>query len=333
MILSPAMRQAAIDSVLRRVQEEYVFPRVADSMVRHVRTRERAHAYDAVTSARALADSLTRDLRSVSHDLHLQVGYSAAELPPDVPTTQLLRPPPPNLLPQFVAAGGPTNFGFERAERLQGNIGYLEIRDFPFPRTVARDVIAAAMTFLTHTDALIIDVRRSSGGDPGVIAELLSYLLPGDSVLVNRIVWRAASFTDEMWTSARVPGPRYSKTKPVVVVTSGRSFSGAEAIAYHLQARKRATIVGESTAGAAHPNPPRRATAHFFVNVASGQSIDAVTNGDWEGKGVQPDIAVAAGDALSRATVEALRGIIAGVPEGPRRQQLENLLRLLTQGR
>ena len=104
-------------------------------------------------------------------------------------------------------------------------------------------------------------------------------------------------------TRKTVPGRRFGPDKPVYVLTSDRTFSGAEEFAYNLQTRKRATIVGDTTGGGAHPGGMRRVTDHFGVWVPSGRAINPITKTNWERVGVRPDIAVAADQAHIQAVV------------------------------
>jgi len=98
-----------------------------------------------------------------------------------------------------------------------------------------------------------------------------------------------------------VPGRRFGSTKPVYVLTSKRTFSAAENFAYDLQALKRVVVVGEPSGGGAHPNEVKKLTPHFAMSIAIGRSINPITNADWEGSGVIPDVPVPADRALEKA--------------------------------
>jgi hypothetical protein len=188
-----------------------------------------------------------------------------------------------------------------RSEVMAGNIGYLEVRSFGFPAEFIAEGVAAAMTPLADTDALIIDIRANGGGTPYAVAHLASYLFGPDSVHLNSIYWRPEDSTMHFWTSRDVPGRRFGPTKPVYVLVSGRTFSAAEEFAYDLQTRKRATIVGAATRGGANPGQGERLDDHFFAFVPSGRAINPVTGDNWEGVGVIPDVPVHADSALSAA--------------------------------
>ena len=105
-----------------------------------------------------------------------------------------------------------------------------------------------------------------------------------------------------------LPVKRYLD-KPVYVLTSKRTFSGAEEFTYNLKNLKRATIVGETTGGGANPGGTARLDDHFEVFVPSGRAISPITKTNWEGTGVTPDIAVPADQALQTAYLDALKKI------------------------
>jgi len=87
----------------------------------------------------------------------------------------------------------------------------------------------------------------------------------------------------------------------VYVLTSARTFSGAEEFSYNLKSLKRATIVGETTGGGAHPVSGHRIDEHFMIGVPFARAINPITRTNWEGVGVEPDVKVPAADALATA--------------------------------
>ena len=200
------------------------------------------------------------------------------------------------------------NFGVDKVERLPGNIGYIELRGF-LPAELAGEAIAAAMTLVAHTETLIVALRRNGGGDPATVALMTSYLFDNRTHL-NSFYNREGDRTTQFWTQDWVPGKRFGQTKPVYVLTGKRTFSGAEEFSYNLKNLKRGTIVGETTGGGAHPGGMRRINAHFHIFVPGGRAINPITNTNWEGMGVEPDVKVPADDALRTAQILALKKII-----------------------
>ena len=317
--ITAATRTEVIDGVLRKLGESYVFPEVAVKMETAVRERFKNGEYDAVTSAKALADTLTEHLQAVSRDRHLRVLYSFAPLPAE-PEGSDGAP-----APERRETSRRFNFGFEKVERLAGNVGYLDLRYFDSPE-IGGETATAAMGFLAGTDALVIDLRQNGGGDPAMIALLCSYLFPAEPVHLNSLYWRPTDTTQQFWTLPYVPGRRYLD-KEVYVLTSKRTFSGAEEFAYNLKNLKRATLVGETTGGGAHPGGVERVSDHFAVWVPTGRAINPISKTNWEGTGVTPDVAVAADQALEAAHRMALKKLLEKADDEEDRERLENALR------
>ena len=319
--IDAATRAQVIDNVLRRLDEGYVFPKKAAEMGQAVRARAKRGAYDRIVSAQAFADTLTQDLRAVSHDRHLEVAYQSRSVRDDAPDAE----PSAEQRREREAFGRRINYGLERVERLNGNVGYLEIRSFAFDAAPAVDsALSAAMNFLARTDALIIDVRRNGGGEPTMVAAVCSYLLPPNR-LINRFYWRPQNRWDEFRTGS-VSGRHYGTTRPVYVLTSDQTFSAAEEFAYDVQTQHRGEIVGDTTGGGAHPGGMRRVTEHFGVWVPSGRAVNPVTGTNWEGTGVRPDVPVGAGEALRTAHLRALERLLGAEPDKERQTVLRQVI-------
>jgi hypothetical protein len=88
---------------------------------------------------------------------------------------------------------------------------------------------------------------------------------------------------------------------PVYVLTSSRTFSGGEEFAYDVKALGRATLVGELTGGGANPTGGVPLGNGFVASIPFGRPENPITGSNWEGHGVDPDIAVPAGEALGVA--------------------------------
>ncbi len=297
-------RARVIEKLLEALEKGYVFPETAEKMNQSIRARLAAKEYDSISSAREFAKILTSDLQEVSKDKHLRVNYHPEKIPERGPGG----PPPPEERQRMRVQMSRDNFGFEKVERLRGNVGYLDLRGF-LPAEFSAETAAAAMNFLAYTDALIIDLRQNGGGDPATVAFLSSYLFD-DTVHLNDLYFRPANSTRQWWTLPHVPGHRYGKDKPVWVLISNRTFSAAEEFSYNLQNLKRATLVGETTRGGAHPGGMARLDDHFGAFLPSGRAINPISKTNWEGTGVSPDIRTPADQALKTAHLEALRRIL-----------------------
>lgn len=295
-----ATRSAVIDSLFKQLNDEYVFPDTAKKMETDVRSRLKSGEYDNVTGSRAFAEKLTADLQAVSHDKHLRVRYSADALP----VRQERSEPTAEEKAQQASYSRFMNSGFESVGRLPGNIGFIKLNNF-FDPEIGADTVAAAMNFVANTDYLIFDLRDNGGGDPAMVKLICSYLFGDKSVHLNDLYWRKDNRTEEFWTITNVPGKKFLD-KDVYVLTSNRTFSGGEEFTYNLKNLKRATIIGETTGGGAHPGDFRRLTDHFGAFVPVGRAISPITKTNWEGTGVEPDIKVPKEQALKTAQLLAL---------------------------
>jgi retinol-binding protein 3 len=322
MTIDAAARAEVIDAALKKLNEAYVFPEVAKKMEQAIRERVQKKEYDSVTSASKFAQALTMHLQEVSRDKHLSVYYSHDPLPPETPR----REPSPEERERFLGFMRSVNFGFEKVERISGNVGYLDLRGF-MDADLGGDTVVAAMNFLANTDALIIDLRQNGGGSPAMVALISSYLFKGPTHL-NDLYWREGEQTHQWWTAPYVPGKRYGD-KDVYILTSNRTFSAAEEFTYNLKNLKRATIVGETTGGGAHPGGPSRINAHFSVWVPRGRAINPISKTNWEGTGVEPDVKVQAGEALKTAHLAAVNKIVEKTSDQRRKDQLKDVAQTL----
>jgi C-terminal processing protease CtpA/Prc len=288
-----------VDTIVKSLNQSYVFPDVAKKMEASI--RERMKSYEQITSSRELAETLTKDLQAISKDKHLRVRYSYEP----IPVRGERREPTAEEREESRREYNWMNHGFNKVERLRGNIGYIEFNGF-FNDEYGADTVAAAMNFVAGTDALIIDLRDNGGGSPRMVALVCSYLFGPEPVHLNDLYWREGDRTQEFWTRKEIAGKRYLN-KDVYVLTSKRTFSGAEEFTYNLKNLKRATIIGETTGGGAHPGGFERISEHFGMFIPSGRAINPITRTNWEGTGVTPDIDVPAGQALLVARLMALK--------------------------
>lgn len=319
MPVDAATRSAVIETLLKQLNDAYVFPEVAKKMEADIRSRIAAKEYDAIDSSAAFAQKLTADLQSVSKDKHLRVRYSNRPIPVQTGGNG----PSPEQRAEYERNVKANNFGFERVERQRGNIGYIDLLGFMAPELGA-ETVRSAFSFVANTDALIIDLRRNGGGDPEMVARISSYLF-ADRVLLNTMYWRNTGKTDEFWTDPKVAGPKFAD-RPVYVLTSARSFSGAEEFAYNLKNLKRATIVGETTGGGAHPGGPHRLSDHFSVFVPIGRAINPISKTNWEGTGVEPDVKVPKEQALHTAQLLALQAMLKDAKDDDRKAMLNRTI-------
>jgi hypothetical protein len=245
-----------------------------------------------------LAARITSDIYAASHDLGIPPGvfvadvvYSAQPLPtgPSAPlTAEMHKRNRAALLQQHCL--------YERIETWPQNIGYLKLNGFADP-TVCHDTTARAMTSLRDVKALVVDLRENRGGIGDTALQIAGYLFDRPAFMFDP---RAGSSVPAR-TASPVPGNRLAD-KPVYVLTSSTTQSAAEYFVYNMKMLKRATIVGEKTAGHEHSGGFYTIDDHFGIGIRDAMPPDnpyAVKG--WELIGIEPDVAVSAAEAVDAA--------------------------------
>ena len=306
--LDRGRRAAIVDSITAALDTVYVFPEVATEMVTSVRAKLESGEYDDFTDVMAFTDRLTEDLRAVSHDLHLGVRVEA-------PPTAAEEEDPAIAWERQQRFNRFRNHNFQEAVRLPGNVGYLKFDGFGGSQE-AMETAVAAMNFLSNSDALIFDMTENGGGSPSMVQLITSYLVDRPTHL-NSFYRRVTDDMKQFWTLPTVQGPRMPDI-PVYVLTSRRTFSAAEEFTYNLKNLERATIVGETTGGGAHP-----VEGHFFafpeyhvtMSLPFGRAINPITGTNWEGTGIEPHLACSKAEAKDTAYLHALGVLEAGADD------------------
>lgn len=295
--MSEEDQKQAVDTISRLLKENYVFEDIGITCGKHLSERLQEGAFKGMTDAAELARAFTQELQDISHDKHMRVRPAAGRGGNDGdrpdPLLDELR------MRQSMAA---RNFGVARAEVLDGNIGVLDIRFFP-PAPLAQPTAAAAMKVLENVDALIIDLRNNSGGNPDLIQFYCSHFFDKKTHL-NSLYWRKGNRTDEFWTLDTIEGKKRPDV-PIFVLTSRRTFSGGEEFAYNLKTRKRAALIGETTGGGANPGGMFPVNGSLGIFIPTGRAMNPVTGTNWEGVGVMPDVPLPAAEAFEAALGKA----------------------------
>lgn len=286
---------AVVEAVITHLQTDYVD---ADIGARAGRTLERhlqAGRWSERADAAQFADALSTQLQDITGDGHLNVEFTTEPVEIDGDADDA-----------FDAAqmerwyGAHINFGVQSVGRTADNVGILDLRVFA-PLDMGGETLSAALNVIAHTDALIIDLRRNGGGIGDAANLVASYLVGPERQPLTGIYDRPSDTLTQAFTAPFVPGDRFGPDKPVYVLISSRTFSAAEALAYDLQALGRATIVGETSGGGAHPFHYLPIHPHFVLWSVTAKSVNPITGGNWQGAGVAPDIVAPAEDALDAA--------------------------------
>jgi hypothetical protein len=283
--LSPAERKRLVAAAISNLKSHYYDHDAAQKIADTLAVHEKRGDYDSVLDGAAFALLLTQQMREVVPDRHLTFDYFQ-----DPQAGQTFSP-----LDQYRPATKQQNCTFEKVELLPRNIGYLKFNSFPDPE-VCRVATMAAMTYVNHADAVIFDLRDNRGGYPAMVQFVGSYLFDHPEYWYNP---REAT-SEHSWTQSPVAGSDLAD-KPVFVLVSSRTFSGAEQFAYDLKMLKRATLVGETTAGAAHAGVFHRLDDHFGMGIPEVKAINPYSSFDWAEVGVEPDVKASDATALDVA--------------------------------
>lgn len=295
--IDEAYQTQTIQTLNELLEQNYVFPDVAKKTTAHLNKQLKAGKFKSLNDLSSFAEALTKEVQSVNQDKHMRIRpvppYEAPENSPERLIEEHLSRLERNR--EMIA-------GFKAAKKFDGNIGYFDLRGFA-PLSVGAPIADKYMHLLSTSDAIIVDLRKNGGGSPAMVQYLCSYFFD-KRVHLNSLYWRQGDRTQEFWTLEEVGGKKLPDV-PLFVLTSSRTFSGAEEFSYNMQTRKRATLIGETTGGGANPGGGFRINGDLTVFIPTGAAVNPVTGTNWEGVGVVPEVKTSADEALDKALVLA----------------------------
>jgi len=308
-LLTAGKRSAIIRKITEVFNEYYPLPDVAADMMKAVNQKQKKGEYDPFNNIAKFTAQLTDDLRSISKDFHIRV--SPYEKIPD------------DLLAEIKLGSPDENYGFKKVELLTGNIGYLELLSFNNPKSAGPTAIAA-MNFLAHCDALIIDLRLNGGGDEAMAQFLSSYFFEKSTHLTDSYI-RKDDTTEQIWTQEWVPGPKMTNI-PIYILLSRFSYSSSELFSYQLQQLGKAVIIGEKTRGGAH-GVKYMSFPELSINlkVPYERDINPYSKTNYI-EGIVPDVASPSEKALIVANREAAKKLLKTEADKEKRYRLEWIL-------
>ena len=250
--------------------------------------------------ARAVTGDLCLEIEAVAHDFsrHLALEYVAdGSLVPDTE--------PPGWPPQDPREVELRAGSVGEVTRHSDGVGVLALNGLDGVH-IAAPYLKAAFALLRGARGVVLDLRRNGGGDPGTVMLVLDWLLDGEPTHISDVIYRDR--TRQWWTTGRLGDLAMPPETPVSVLVSEATFSSGEALAYHLQCRGRARLVGQRTPGAADHITPVRLSGHVRALLPEARVRDVFTATNWEGTGVVPDVPCAPAEALKVALEEIRRG-------------------------
>lgn len=280
---SPKEASAAVVSIVSFIKSKYVFESKGIQIADQYNKAWKSGQFKDVKDWNSFAERSTKVLRDISHDGHMYVRM-------DPKTSATLKAPvelETEAENQFFHGedARQRNFGFRKVEVLEGNIGYIRLSEINISSS-SLSVLRATMGFIANTDTLIIDLRQNHGGGSEIGAVFETYFF---SRRVSFLEFKSRGGKTEVSETVNwLTEPRYMN--PVYILIDRGTVSAAEAFAFSLQTTKRATIVGEKSAGAAHMNSWYFINDQIFLSVSTAAPTLPGTQSNWEGAGVQPDL-------------------------------------------
>jgi hypothetical protein len=285
-----------VDQIGHLLRERYVFEEEGEKLADWLDMHYSQGAFEGITDPSTFAHAVTELL--IPHDQHLLLRYDPNPLEP---------------MQRHQARANLSNWGFNGVKRLEGNIGYIDLRELP-PLEIAGAIAEGAMSFVSYMNAIILDCRFVTGGAPDMIQFIASYFFDDEPRPLSGVFWRTSNTTIKLTTLPQLPGTRMPDV-PLYVLASGATFSGGEALVYDLQALDRATIVGETTRGGAHLSSHHQIKGGFEFRLPHARAVNPITGTNWERVGVQPNIEVRHNEALLTAHLLALDLLEDSQPE------------------
>lgn len=285
-------KEQAIQHLSLLMNDYYVFPEVAKQTEEHLLTQWEKGHFDQFEDDESFAAALTTAVQEINKDKHMRIVVNPPYVaPPNSPERRIEQ----RLDRMERSRRG--NYGFSAVKILEGNVGYLDLRGFAGLEN-AQAAADAAMKLMSRTDAIIFDLSKNGGGSPRMVQYLCSYFFDQELHL-NSLYWRDGDETEEFWTLEEVGGAKMPEV-PLFIITSSRTFSGAEEFSYNMQTQKRATLVGQTTGGGANPGGSRRINDNLTVFIPTGKAINPITKTNWEGVGVVPEVVTTVDDAFAK---------------------------------
>ncbi|MFJ9442866.1 S41 family peptidase [Kitasatospora sp. NPDC101235] len=258
----------------------YVFPEIGERIAGVLGDALSQGRYHRAGDPETLGRLVTADLQSVNGDGHLRLKFHPHAIPAEKEDGAVLA--------ELARAADLSLGGIPRIERLEGGVALLKLAPIIFPLDMTGESLNAALTLVARAEALILDLRECVGGHPYTTAHICGHLFD-DPTHLNTLYDREEDAEQQFWSPALVPGPRFGGSKPLYVLISKATFSGGEELAYDLQQRGRAVVIGEVSGGGANPRRGFTLHPHLEATIPTARSINPVSGGNWEGTGVIPD--------------------------------------------
>ena len=237
--LTNTQKNTIVQLVSENLLETYIDFDLAKEMSKEIKQHVKSKKYNAITNPLEFSKVVTQDLQKISRDLHLKLNFEPKRI------AQSKRKMPAETKRKrdkmMAVKMAEINYGFSEVKVLNGNIGYLNLRMFADIEQ-AKEAATAAMSFLSNTNAILIDLRTNGGGVPSMMQLLSSYFTSAEPVVLSDFYERKTNSKTQLLTFQNIDGKRMTNT-PLYILTSKSTFSAAEAFAYSLKHLDRKSVV------------------------------------------------------------------------------------------
>jgi hypothetical protein len=301
--VSDAEKQVIFNKAISLLYENYIFPERVKKIETTIAKKFANNGYKDQTTLFDFLENINKDFESLGNDHHLNIFYGPSYVKKIRAAENDRQSIVPVIPAQFLAEVKYENFFLKKAERLDGNVGYFKFNKFE-ELQFAKESISAAMNFISHSSAIIIDLRENGGGSAETVHFLESYFLP-DSTKLGQFRRRINNEVVELWTIKDPVIKKIPDSIPLFILVSKITSSAAESFAYGLQQFKRATVIGAQTHGEGNPGKRFVINESLYIMIPTATNINIITGTNWEGTGVTPNMLVAADLALPTAIMES----------------------------
>ncbi len=304
--LTPSQVQEVVRDVEKLLQQHYVFPAMRPALVAKLRASLASGRYR-VADPGLLAALVTEDIEGVAKDAHLGLNWN----PPEYQATVRKNAAPANQAETetyWAEHARVTHHGLQEMRILPGNVRYLRITRFGWQADQTGTAYEGAMRFLKDGDAVIVDLRGNSGGEMSAVTYAISHFMPGEE---EKVLLTSGERDKPEQTHVLSYLPAGRVKAPLYVLSDEHSVSAAEEFLYHVKSFRLGTIVGAKSAGAANNNLLYPVAPGFLLSVSVYSPRHGLTGTNWEGVGIEPDIATAPAQALDMAHKTALERLSA----------------------
>ncbi len=304
---------ALLEATKQNINQYYVLSESIPNITASLDNTELQHALANATSEQEIGDILTAHLEGF--DKHFTVQ--------PIPTANTKEKATFPKEPWFTKLDR-KNAGLRHVEIKQGNIGYIEFWGFANLNNNTQQKFNNVMQLLSDVDGLIIDLRENGGGSGEMVSWLISYFVKG-RVHTNSFYTRYTDVSNDFYTEKNIDGGKLESV-PLYILIGPNTFSAAEEFAYNLKHMGRATIIGEPSKGGANPWRWFPLTDNMRIGIPATRAINPITQTNWEGKGVIPNVEVNEQDALEKAYEISLKTVLENTESAYQKQDIENAL-------